>query len=134
MGETPTIPHSQPPRDTRHLKCGEVRRDTLPFATPEELVEMEAGDPAALRQRFKQALDRINETGRLHPSDLQLPIVRGSPPTYMWMVPGYGTGGAYDPTKLGVACIVVPPATGLGANTGLGDWNLVPVSTPSLPS
>ena len=94
---------------------------------------MEAGDAAGLRLRFKQALDHIHETGRLNPSDLQLPIMRGSPPTYTWTVPGYGAMGAYDPTKLGVACIVVPPATGTGFNT-LGDFNLVPVSTlPFLP-
>ena len=58
--------------------------------------------------QFKQALVHFHETGRLHPSDLQLPIMRGSPPTYMWFIPGY-EGGAYDPERLGVACIVVPP-------------------------
>ena len=123
----------QPPRDTRHLKCGEGRRNTLPFVTPEELLAMEVRDPAGLRQRFKQALEHILETGRLHPSDLQLPIIIGSPPTYMRKVLGYGSGGVYDPMKLGIACYVVPPATGTGFNT-LGDFNLVPVSIPSPPS
>ena len=91
---------------------------------------MEERDPAGLRRGFKQALDHFHENGRLRPSDLQLPIMRGSPPTGMWFIPGY-EGGAYDPEKLGVACIVVPPLTGIGSNT-MGTWNLKPVPTPLL--
>ena len=89
---------------------------------------MEERDSAGLRMRFERALKHIDETGNLHPSDLQLPIMRGSPPTYMWFIPGY-MGGALDPEKLGVACIVIPPSTGLGAYT-LGTWRLKPVPTP----
>jgi len=80
-------------------------------------------------RRFKQALDHIHETGLLQPSDLQFPI-RASPPTAMQPIPGY-EGGALDPQKLGVACMVVPPSQGRGVYS-TGEWGLKAVPTPSL--
>ena len=89
---------------------------------------MEKGDPGELRQRFMQALEHIDETGRLRPSDLQLPIFT-SPQYYKQSLQLY-EGGVFDPEKLGVTYIVVPPKDGRGPNSLLGDWNLNPVSTP----
>ena len=109
----------------------EAEGQALCYATPQELLDMQEHDPAGLMRRFEQALEHY-DAGGLHPSDLRLPIWRGSPPTYMWFLPGY-EGGAYDPEKLGVACIVVPPPTGLGANT-LGDFCFKAVPPPPLPS
>ena len=86
--------------------------DALLYATPQQLLGMEAHDPAGLMRRFKQALDHIRESGRLRPSDLQLPS-QASPPTYTRPIAGY-EGGAFDPHTLGVACIVVPPTHGRG--------------------
>jgi len=124
-----TTPHhlEQTPRGTRHLRCDAGRREVPRYETPQELLDMEERDPAGLRQRFKLALTHFHETGRLHASDLQLPHMNGPPPTHMWFIPGY-EGGALDPEKLGVACIVVPPSTGRGPNT-LGSWGLKPVPT-----
>ena len=104
---------------------------TLQYATPHELLGLEETDRQELERRIKQALERFRGTGLLHAANLQLPIMRGAPPTNMWFVLGY-EGGAYDPAKLGVACIVVPPTDGRGKNT-LGDYNLHAVRPPALP-
>ena len=82
-------------------------------------------------RRFKEALDHVLGTGRLRPSDLQLPIWRMSSfPTFRQNLDGY-EGGAFDPLTLGVACIVVPSSDRVASV--MGDWNLNPVRTPSLP-
>ena len=81
-----------------------------------------------LVQRFKQALEHMDESGRLRPSDLQLPIF-ASPQYYKKFLPGY-EGGAIDPERLGAAFIVVPPPTGIGPNTPC-TFNLQQVSVPS---
>ena len=87
---------------------------------------MEVRDPAALMRRIKQALDHVHETGRLRPTDLQLPIYP-SPQYGKQTLQGY-EGGEFDPEALGVACIVVPK-DGRGFNPG--DYNLNPVPPPS---
>ena len=92
---------------------------------------MEEGDPGALRQRFKQAIEHIDETGRLRSFDLQLPIYT-SPQYYKQPLPGYD-GGAFDPERLGVACIVTPPSTGRGDAWNPCSWNLSQVRDPPLP-
>ena len=85
---------------------------------------MEARDPAELMRLFKQALDRIHG-GDLRASDLQLPIY-ATPPCYKQTLPGY-EGGAFDPERLGAACIVVPPSQGRGENNqGVYNLNAVP--------
>ena len=112
------------------MRRGVRRRDISLYATPQELLDMEKDDPEGLRRRFKQALEHIDETGRLRPSDLQLPIF-ASPQYYNQPLKGY-EGGAFDPEKLGVSYIVVPPKDGRGPNSLLGDWNLNPVPTPPL--
>ena len=92
---------------------------------------MEERDPAGLVRRFKQALEHMDETGSLRPSDLQLPIY-ASPQYYKQPLQGYD-GGAFDPERLGAACLVVPPAEGRGAYTPC-TWNLkVPPPLPSFP-
>ena len=75
-----------------------------------------------LMRLFKQALEHVRETGRLHSSDLQLPIL--DDPTFMQLLEGY-EGDEYDPERLGSACIVVPPTAGRGPNTK-GHFNLNP--------
>ena len=67
---------------------------------------MEAQDPSKLRRDIKVALEHVRETGRLSPSDLQLPIFAAAP-TCTQPLAGY-EGGAFDPAALGAACIVVP--------------------------
>ncbi|KAJ1485227.1 hypothetical protein T484DRAFT_1794482 [Baffinella frigidus] len=84
-------------------------------------------DPAGLDRSIKREpasrlsldLEHIHDTGLLHAADLQLPIL-ASPPTCVQSIPGY-EGGVFDPQKLGVACIVVPPSDCRGPNT-LGDF------------
>ena len=97
---------------------------------------MEERDSPALVRRFKQALDHVHESGGLRPSDLQLPIY-ASPQYYKQLLPGY-EGGAFDPERLGTACIVVPPSTDHGASTPCTwnpcTWSLSQVLTPSPPS
>ena len=118
-----------PPRMTcaaPHLKCDERRRDALSYATPQELLNM---DLAALERRFKRAMDHVH-LGGLHASDLQLPIF-ASPQCCNQPLEGY-EGGAFDPHKLGVACIVVPSAEFRGANSTTADFNLHAVRTLSL--
>ena len=85
-------------------------------------------DPAGLMRQFKQALDHVLDTGRLQPSDLQLPIM-SSPPTVMQPLAGC-EGGMFDPLQLGVACIVV--RGGRAPTNGAATWNLNPVSSPPL--
>ena len=89
---------------------------------------MEAHEPAELMRRFKQALEHVSETGRLHPSDLQLPI-QATPQTAKKLLSGY-EGGSFDPLHLGVACIVVPPSLGRCAKAE-GGWSLNPDGGPS---
>lgn len=127
------LPPPPPPRilprtpcAVRHLKCDERRRDALSYATPQELLDM---DRPALEQRFKQAMDHVH-LGGLQASDLQLPIY-ASPQCCKQPLEGY-EGGAFDPQKLGVACIVVPSAEFRGANSTTADFNLHAVPTPSL--
>ena len=92
---------------------------------------MEERDPTGLRQQLIQALDHVNEAGGLRPSDLQLPIYT-SPQYYKHSLPGY-EDGAFDPERIGAACIVVP--LGLGAPTwNPCTWSLSQVPTPSPPS
>ena len=73
---------------------------------------MEKCDPAGLARRIMRALERIDEAGRLRPSDLQLPIY-ASPQYYAQHLQGYESG-AFDPERLGAACIIVPPSEGRG--------------------
>jgi len=88
---------------------------------------MEKHDLATLVRRIKQALDHVYETGRLRPSDLQLPIY--AHPQYRTQpLSGY-EGGVFDSERLGAAYIVVP-SQGRGVP---GDYNLNPVP-PLIPS
>ena len=87
---------------------------------------MEEHDSEGLMQRFKQALDHIRESGRLHDFDLQLPVVEDF--TFKQRLHGY-VGGTYDPEALGVACIVVPPPQGRRGPNSKGDFGLNPVSS-----
>jgi len=125
-GEAPApIPHTSTSA-VRDLKFDERRRDALSYATPQELLDM---DRAALERRFKAALDHVH-LGGLQASDLQLPIY-ASPQCCTQPLESYD-GGAFDPQKLGVACIVVPSAEFRGANSTTADFNLHAVPTPSL--
>ena len=108
------------------------RRDVPQYATPEELLYMEERDHAGLMRRFKRARDHVHETGRLHASDLQLPIY-ASPRYAKESLPGY-QGGVFDPEKLGVAYVVVPPSDCRGVILSGGTWNLNPVSSLPPPS
>ena len=101
------------------------------YTTPQQLLDMEEKHPEELERRFKQALDSFHEAGHLRSSDLQLPIMRGPPPTCKQFLQGY-EGDSFDPVKLGVACVVVPPSEGRGANAKGSAWNLNPASTPPL--
>jgi hypothetical protein len=52
------------------------------------------------------------------------------------LLPGY-EGGAFDPERLGTACIVVPPSTDRASTPCTWNpctWSLSQVSTPSPPS
>jgi len=89
---------------------------------------MEEREPAVLMRRIKQALDHVHETGRLRPSDLQLPSY-ASLQYIKQFLPGY-EGSAFDPERLGVAYIVVPPSQGRGVNAGSYNLNPVPTSPP----
>ena len=102
----------------------------LRYATPQELLGMAEQDRAELERRIMQALGHVRETGLLDASDLQLPI-QASAPTLMLPLKGY-EGGMFDPLKLGVACIVVPPPESRGSYT-LGDYSFQAVCTPSMP-
>ena len=117
----------------RHLRREAWRRDVPPYATPQELLDMDDYDLRGLLWRIKQALEHVHETGRLRPSDLQLPIY-ASPQYYKQILPGY-EGGDFDPERLGAACIVAPPSKGLGAVTSSThnpcSWNLKQVLTQS---
>ena len=109
------------------------RRNDLLYATPQQLLDMVERDPAELKLRFKQALDHFHDTGRLRPSDLQIPIRLAPYDTAVTPLAGY-EGGDFDPGRLGVACIVVPPTEARGSNSK-GSWSLSgpsPVLTPSL--
>ncbi|KAJ1495319.1 hypothetical protein T484DRAFT_1762975 [Baffinella frigidus] len=94
--------------------------DALLYATPDQLLDMEERDPANLRKRFKQALDHFHESGRLRPSDLQLPIQLSPYETSVHSLTGY-EGGEFDPERLGAACIVDG-----------GPSNMNPTSEPGL--
>ena len=98
------------------------------YETPEELGGMEEDDLPELERRIHQAMEHVRETGRLEPSDLQLPILAATPTTLV-PIPGY-KGGALDPKERGVACIVEPPSEG---RSSPGDFSLKPVCTSSLP-
>ena len=124
---TPPRPSTQPPRIPRNLIRDAWRRDTLLYAAPQELLDLEERD---LLRRFKHDLDHIHETGRLRPSDLQLAIY-ASPQYCKQSIQGY-SGGEFDPEKLGVAYIVIPPAKGYGPRSQ-GVYNLNPVPTPFPP-
>ena len=92
---------------------------------------MEERDSPALVRRCKQALDHVHESGGLRPSDLQLPIY-ASPQYYKQLLPGY-EDGAFDPERLGTACIVVPPSTHQGSAPCTWNpctWSLHQVPTP----
>ena len=106
------------------------RRDVPPYATPQQLLDMEKHDPAELMRRFKQALDHVCQTGRLRLADLQLPIRLGPFDTSISSVAGY-EGGEFDPEKLGVACILVPPTEGRGSNAKGSSWSVNPDGAPS---
>ena len=72
-------------------------------------------------RRFHQAVDHVRQHGRLHPSDLQIPIL--TDPYCTQPLLGY-EGGSYNPYTLGAACIVVPPSEGRGPNSkGLFNCN-----------
>ena len=126
-GPAPRTP-TQTLLSTPRLTFERRRRDGLLFATPEQLLRMADYDRAGLMRRFKQALDHVLDTGRLQPSDLQLPIKK-SPPTIMQPLTGY-EGGMFDPLQLGVACIVLPEGR---APTKGATWNFNPVSSLTLP-
>jgi len=79
-------------------------------------------DRAELMRRFKQVLDCVSETRSLRPSDLQLPIRLSPFDTTTFPLSGY-EGGEFDPERLGVACIIVPPTEGRGSNTK-GSWSV----------
>jgi len=83
-------------------------------------------------RRIKQALDHIHETGHLCSSDLKLPIKLSPFDTAVSPIAGY-ENGEFDPERLGVACIVVPPAEGRGSDTK-GTYVLSMVPTARLPS
>ena len=88
-------------------------------------------DPTKLMRRVKQALEHIHATGKLHRSDLQLPIYP-SPQYFKRDLKGY-QGGVFDPLKLGAAYLVVPPLDGSrGPNTS-ASWNLNQVSPALAP-
>ena len=73
-------------------------------------------------QRFKQALEHVQETGgRLRDSDIQL---------HIYASPQYYKRGVFDPETLGAASIVMPPPTGIGPNTPC-TWSLNFDSKPS---
>ena len=81
-------------------------------------------------QLFKQALDHLRDTGRLHP-DLKLPSFI-SPPTVPQSLAGY-QDGEFNPLQLGVACIIEPQ--GRPISTQGAKWNHNPVSSlPPHPS
>ena len=86
---------------------------------------MEERDPAALRQRFIQSLNHVDEPGGLRPDDLQLPIFV-SPQYYKQLLPG----GVFDPETLGAASIVVPQSEGRAGNSPC-TFNLSQVPTLS---
>ena len=88
-------------------------------------------DRAELMRQVKRALDQFHSTGRLRPSDLQLPVRLSPYDTSISPLPGY-EGGEFHPERLGVACIVIPPTEGRGSNTK-GSWSLYP-STAVPPS
>ena len=115
-------PTPYPHTNAKSLRCDERRRVALRYATPQELLDMAEYDPADLDRRFKQALGHVVETGRLRPSDLQIPILTDA--CFMQPLPGY-EGGCYNPYTLGTACIFVPPSKGRGPNTQ-GDFNVNP--------
>ena len=123
----PALPHKPPPM---HLIFDVGGRNDLLYATPQQLLDMMERDPAELKLRFKQALDHFHENGRLRPSDLQLPIRLSPYDTAVHPLTGYH-GGEFDPGRLGVACIVVPPTEGRGSNSK-GTYSLNPVPTLSL--
>ena len=85
---------------------------------------MDEHDSAALMRLFTKVLEHVRATdpSRLHSSDLELPILED--PTCKQLLEGH-EGGEYDPERLGVACIVVPPLTGRGRNSK-GAFNLNP--------
>ena len=134
-GEAPARPHPARTlrrlqrRSARNLRCDRWRRDVLRYATPQELLDLEKHDPAELMRRFKQTLDHVCQTGRLSPSDLQLPLQLSPFDTSILPLTGY-EGGEFDPERLGAACIIVPPAEGRGSNTK-GTWSVNPDGGPS---
>ena len=86
-------------------------------------------DRAGLMRGIKEDLDRIHETGRLRPSDLQLPVRLSPFDTARVSLSGY-EGGELDPERPGTACIVIPPTEGRGSN-GKGSWRPNCVSSPA---
>ena len=89
-------------------------------------------DRAELMRQLKRVLEHIHETGRLRPSDLQLPIRLSPFDTAISPLAGFESG-EFDPERLGVACIVMQPTSGRGSNTK-GNYRLSQVpTTPSLP-
>ena len=98
---------------------------------------MEERDRPGLMRRFKQVLEHVGEARRLHPSDiqlrpsdLQLPIWLSPFDTAISPLAGYD-GGEFDPERLGLACILMPPTEGRGSNTK-GSYSLIAVPAPSL--
>ncbi|KAJ1483782.1 hypothetical protein T484DRAFT_1949274 [Baffinella frigidus] len=106
----------------------DARGNDCMYASPQELIDMWERDPAEMKRQFKQALEHFHETGRPRPSDLQLPIRLSPYDTSVSSITGY-EGGEFDPARLGVACIVVPPTEGRGTNTK--GWSLNPDRRPS---
>ena len=125
----PTRSRTPPHRTQRVLRFDLRRRNVPPHATPQELLDMAVCDSAALVRRIRQALEHVDETGRLHPSDLKLPIF-ASPQYYKQFLPGYA-GGAFDPETLGATYVVVP---GTAGTWNPCTWSLSQVLTPTPPS
>jgi len=127
-GEAEGVVTTPQPRVPRPRNGGHDGGGIL-YATPQELVDMEQHDPARLRERFKQALDSVCQTGRLRPSDLQLPIF-----TSPWMASisplvGYWDG-EFDADTPGAACILLPPTFCRHARLRRGDYSINKVPTP----
>ena len=135
-GEAPCLnPHAaffpQSQSAGPHLTCDAGRRDDLRYETPQQLLDMWNRGRADLMERFKEVLGCVLETRRLRPSDLQLPIRLSPFDTSICPLSGY-EGGEFDPERLGVACIVVPPTEGRGSNTK-GSWSVSQAMPPPIP-
>jgi len=100
-----------------------VHRDHLPYAAPQQLLDLAERDRAGLLGQFEQALEHVRKTRRLGPSDLKLPI----------QLSPFDTSINPFAKTLGFACVVMPPTEGHGSRNK-GTFSLYPVRPPpSLP-